>query len=153
MKRLTDDIIHFFHKENFVIVSTIDNNGRPHSSCKGIVEIDENNKIYLLDLYKKRTYNNLKRNSGIAITAVDEHKFKGYCLKGKAKVEEMGSFKEHTLKAWEKRIITRISQRVIKNMQGEKGHTKHPEALLPEPEYLIVMEVEEIVDLTPHKLK
>ena len=122
-------------------------------SCKGIVEIDEKGKIYLLDLYKARTYNNLKKNPNIAITAVNEHKFKGYCLKGEAKIEEVENFKEHTLKAWEKRIITRISQRVIKNMQGEKGHTKHPEALMPETEYLIVMDVHEIVDLTPHTLK
>lgn len=30
---------------------------------------------------------------------------------------------------------------------------QHPEALLPKPEYMIVMEVEEIIDLTPKHLK
>ncbi|MFA4842614.1 MAG: hypothetical protein WC658_02110 [Candidatus Omnitrophota bacterium] len=42
--------------------------------------------VYLFDLYHGQTYNNLKKNSGASITAVDEHRFKGYCLKGRAKL-------------------------------------------------------------------
>jgi len=149
MKKLSDDIIGFFQDQGFVIVSTIDKNGNPHSSCKGIVKINRNGKIYLLDLYRARTYINLKENPHIAITAVDEHKFKGYCLKGKVKIITSDNLTSETIKAWEARINARITQRVLKNIREEKGHPHHPEALLPKPEYMIMMEAEEIVNLAP----
>ncbi|MDP3732336.1 MAG: pyridoxamine 5'-phosphate oxidase family protein [Candidatus Omnitrophota bacterium] len=153
MKRLGDDVIQFFHNQGCVIVSTIDKNGFPHGACKGIVQINRNGRIYLLDLYRARTYDNLKQNSYISITAIDEHKFMGYCLKGKAEIISEEKFGSQIIKAWEARITSRLTRRVLKNIREEKGHPRHPEALLPRPEYLIVMEVEEIVDLTPHHLK
>lgn len=126
--------------------------GRVHNSCKGIVEID-NDEIYLLDLYKRRTYGNLKENSNISLTAVDEHKFKGFCLKGKAKIVKTEDLEKEHLEEWEKKINSRVSKRLVKNIHGEKGHDQHPEFSLPKPEYMIKMKVEEIVDLTPKHLK
>lgn len=153
MKRLSDDIVHFFHNQGCVIVSTIDKNGYPNNACKGIVQIDHNGHVYLLDLYQAKTHQNLLDDSHISITAIDEHRFIGYCLKGRARIltqEEMGP---HLVKAWEDRITSRLTQRLIRNIHGEKGHAKHPEALLPDPQYVIAVEVDEIVDLTPHRMK
>ncbi len=144
---LADEIIHFFHNQRFVIVSTIDKDGTPHNACKGIIEIDKNGHIYLLDLYRASTYENLKRNHNISITGVDEHKFKGWCLKGKAKMIKPSKIKQRTIKAWEERITSRITHRIIKNMRGEKGHPHHPEAFLPKPEYMIAVEVKEAINL------
>lgn len=107
----------------------------------------------MLDLYLKETYRNLKNNPSISITAVDEHKFKGFSLKGKAKILNREDLSPQLLKAWEEKINSRITRRLIKNMKEEKGHPKHPEALMPEPAYLIEVEVKDIVDLTPHHLK
>jgi general stress protein 26 len=153
MKRLTDEIIQFLHNQGFVIVSTIDKDGSLHNACKGIVDINRNGKIYLFDLYRQRTHQNLMRNSHISITAVDEHKFVGYSLKGKAKILTGTKINSHLMRAWEDRITSRLTQRLLKNIHEEKGHPHHPEALLPKPEYLIVMNVKEIVDLTPHHLR
>lgn len=153
MKKLTRDIVEFFHNQPFVIISTIDEDGSPHNSCKGIIDIDENGRVYLLDLYRGRTYANLLKNHYISVTAVDEHRFRGYSLKGKAGLMKEGDLTPQVIKAWEDRIAGRITQRVIKNIQGGKGHPRHPEVLLPKPEYMIMMEVDEIVDLTPHHLK
>ncbi|UCH11877.1 MAG: pyridoxamine 5'-phosphate oxidase family protein [Candidatus Omnitrophota bacterium] len=151
---LTDEIIYFFQKQGFVIASTTDKDGTPHNSCKGIVKIDKNkNEIYLLDLYKTKTHENLKRDTNISITAVDEHKFIGYCIKGRAKTIKKDRLKPHIVKAWEERIVHRVTDRIIKNIHGEKGHPRHPEILLPKPEYLIIVQVKEVVDLTPHALK
>lgn len=150
---LSDEIIVFFQKQGFVIVSTIDSNGCPSSSCKGIVEIDRNGHVYLLDLYKAKTRENLQKNPNISITAIDEHRFIGYCLKGKARIVTEDEIQPHLVKAWEDRITSRLTGRLLKNIHGEKGHSRHPEALLPKPEYMISMDVEEIVDLTPHPLK
>ncbi len=141
------DVVEFFHNQRYTVISTIDKKGYPHNSCKGIVRIDESGKVYLLDLYMAKTYENLKTNPHISLTAVDEHKFIGYCLKGKAKIVQKNKISKSILKLWEDKITSRISHRLLRNIKGEKGHAAHPEALLPAPTYLIVMDVEEIVDL------
>ena len=153
MKRLSERLINFLFRQSFTVISTVDKNGLPHNSCKGIVKIDKAGRIYLLDLYKGRTVANLRRRPNIALTVVDEHKFKGFCLKGRARIIRAGKLDAQLVKAWERKIIQRVAQRVLKNMRGEKGHPRHPEALFPKPEYMIMMQVEEIVDLTPQHLK
>jgi len=149
MKKLSQDIIDFFQEQSFVIVSTIDNAGAIHNAAKGIITLSPNGRVYLLDVYSKRTRDNLTYNPRISITAIDEHKFKGYCLKGKASILEHAKFSPQVLKAWDEKITGRITRRLLRNISGEKGHLKHPEARLPKPAYMIVMDVEDIVDLTP----
>jgi len=153
MKRLSREIVSFFSNQGCVIVSTIDAEGSAHSSCKGLVKISQSGRVYLLDLYRAKTYANLKRNRHISITAIDEYRFSGFCLKGKAKALQEGQLHSGIIRAWEARITSRLTQRLLRNIRGEKGHPRHPEALLPKPEYLIVMDVEEVVDLTPQHLK
>ncbi len=151
--KLNGDIIQFFHKQGFVVVATIDRNGFPHTACKGIVEINRDGRVYLFDVYRGKTHRNLQHNPHISITAIDEHRFVGYCLKGKARIVTQQEIKPHLIRAWEDRITSRLTQRLLKNIHEEKGHPRHPEILLPEPEYMILMNVEEIIDLTPHHLK
>jgi general stress protein 26 len=153
MTRLSADIIAFLQKQGFVVVSTLNQDASIHNSCKGIVDIDKSGKIYLLDLYQQRTLANLKNNQQISITAVDEHSFSGYCLKGKGRVVGINQITPQINLAWEEKISSRISQRIIKNIRGEPGHPRHPEANLPKPQYMILIEVKEIVDLTPGHIK
>jgi len=151
--KLSREIISFLKEQGFLIVSTIDEKGRPHNSCKGLVRISDDGKIFLLDVYRAKTFENLNRDSNISITAVDEHKFRGYCLKGKGSILDADELDAATLKAWEDKITSRITQRLLKNVRGEKGHSRHPEIQLPQPKYMICVEVEEAIDLTPHQLK
>jgi len=153
VKVLSEEVMEFLQKEGFMVVSTVDKDGTPHSSCKGIVKINQNGQIYLMDLYKARTYENLKHNSHVALTVVDEHKFNGLCLKGRGKIVNEDKLSAQVIRAWEKRLTNRLTKRVLRNISGEKGHRSHPEALFPKPEYMIVVEVKEIVDLTPQHLK
>ena len=153
MSVLPEAVIKFFQSQNFVILATIDPGGGAHTACKGIIEIAKDDEVYLLDLYRSKTFANLNSNSNVSITAVDEHKFKGFCLKGVARIATAQEVDEQLIKAWEDRITSRITQRVLKNMQEKKGHPKHPEALLPKPQYVIIVKVKEVVDLTPHHLK
>ncbi len=118
MKKIPDEIVQFLHAQAFVIVLTVDARGRPHASCKGIVEIDKNGRVYLLDLYKRITFRNLKMNSNFSIVGVNEHKFKGYCLQGRAKIIPVEEMDAALIEAWEARIATRITQRVLKNISG-----------------------------------
>jgi len=89
----------------------------------------------------------------MSVTAVDEHRFRGYCLKGKAKLIPRERLTPKDIAAWEEKVTDRITRRMIKNIHEEKGHPRHPEALFPKPAYMIVMQIEEIVDLTPHHLR
>jgi len=151
--RINKDILFFFSRQNFTIVSTIDQDGRPHSSCKAIVKFGSDGMIYLLDLYKGKTFENLKRNPNISITAVDEHKFKGYSLKGTAKIIESKELDSDLKEKWENNIVSRITQRILKNLKGGKAQWRHPESLLPTPKYLIAVEIKDVIDLTPPTLK
>ena len=152
-KTINEDILKFFQAQGYVIVSTIDKGGSVHNACKGIIEINRGGKAYLLDLYHGETFKNLSENPSVSVTAIDEHKFKGYSLQGKAKIVTADELKDHLLKAWEEKITSRITRRLIKNLYGEKGHPKHPEALLPNPKYMIAVDIEAVVDLTPHHIK
>ena len=151
--KINDDLIDFLKKQHYAIISTLDKNGAIHNSCKGIVDIDKQGIICLLDLYKQRTYANLQLNPNISLTVVDEHQFQGYSLKGKARMISGEKITEDMMKAWEKKVTSRVSQRILRNIKGKKGHPKHPEILFPIPEYAIEMTVDSVVDLTPHALK
>ncbi len=153
MNNLTEDVVHFFKKQGFAIVSTLDNNSTIHNACKGILRITSEGEIYLIDLYQGKTYHNLKENPAISITAADEHAFTGFSLKGKAEIIPRDKLEPQILKAWDEMIVSRLTRRLLKNIREEKGHPAHPEALLPKPKYMIKMEVEETIDLTPQHLK
>jgi len=148
MGKLTDSIIQFLHRQGFVIVSTLDPRGTIHCSAKGIIGADRN-KVYLIDLYHAKTFNNLKKNPTITITAVDEHEFSGFALKGTARIVNREDFQEHVIREWEEGLIKRISKRLIRNIRQNKGSSRHPEAGFPQPKYLIEVEVKEVIDLAP----
>ncbi|HIE35871.1 MAG TPA: pyridoxamine 5'-phosphate oxidase family protein [Candidatus Omnitrophica bacterium] len=149
--KIPDQLVSFLQKQGFVVVSTLDKKGNIHNSAKGIVETKDD-KIYLIDLYKKRTFLNLKNNPKISITAIDERKFLGFTLKRKAKVLK-GRIKEEILEKWEKKVIKRILKRVMRSIKEERKSSSQPEASFTSPKYLIEMEVEEVIDLVPAHLK
>lgn len=153
MKIIPDEVIHFLKKQGFAIVSTLDNDGTIHTACKGILKIIPEGLVYLVDLYQGRTYRNLQENHIISITAADEHTFTGYSLKGRAEMIHREKLQPQILKAWDEMIVSRVTRRLLKNIREEKGHPSHPEMLLPEPKYMIKMEVEDVIDLTPKHLK
>lgn len=153
MKQIPVAVIEFLRTQGFVIVSSIDENGFPHSSCKDIVNIDPNGKVYLIDAYSGETAENIKRNPQINICAVDEHKFMGYCLKGRATVMPDGQISQEFIKSWEDNITSRLAKRLLLNLAKGKSRAHHPEASLPRPKHLITITVEGVVDLTPHYLR
>jgi hypothetical protein len=148
--KLKKEIISFLGKQGFTVVSTIGADGYPHNSCKGIVRIDEE-KIYLIDLYTGKTRANLKDNPHIAITAVDEHSFRGFCIKGRAREINEDEIPPDMAEDWKKKIHGRIVTRIVNSVRGRKGHPSHPEALMPGPKYIIEVDVEKIIDLAPVK--
>ncbi len=153
MTKLNRDIVNFFESQGSLVVITIDSKGYPHASCKGAIKIEEEGRLYLMDAYHGQTFKNLKKNPSACVVAFNEHKFKGFCLKGKARLIHERELNPEIIKSWEERLTDRLTQRLLKNIREEKGHSGHPEASLPKPKYMIVLEVLEVVDLTPTNLK
>jgi len=153
MKKITEDVIYLFCKQGFVIVSTLDSEGSINCAAKGIAGIEEGGKVYLLDLYQGKTFSNLKQNPTISITAVDEDEFSGFTLKGTAKIVDREKIKEHIIAKWEEKVVQRVSKRVIGHIRKEKKSLHHPEAIFPLPQYLIEVDVDNVIDLTPKNLK
>ncbi|MCK4994616.1 MAG: pyridoxamine 5'-phosphate oxidase family protein [Candidatus Omnitrophica bacterium] len=152
-KVLSQKIISLIKKQGFIIVSSLDEKGKIHSSAKGVVGIDVKGRVFIIDLYYARTYKNLKKNSIVTITFFDEHKFEGYALQGKAKIVEKEKISKSIINEWEDNMIRRISKRMIKNLQSGNSSFHHPEAALPHPKYLIEVDVKQIIDLAPAQLK
>lgn len=153
MKQIPEAITDFLRTQSFAIVCSIDKQGFPHTSCKDIGKIDPQGRVYLIDAYHGVTAENIERNPQISISAVDEHKFIGYCFKGRAKLMPVDNISQEIVKTWENNITSRLAKRLLRNLAGDKGHGHHPEASLPHPKHVIMIEVEEIVDLAPYQIR
>jgi hypothetical protein len=132
-----------------VIVSTLDSSGGINCSAKGIAGIEKNGRVFIIDLFRAKTFRNLKKDPAISITAVDEHQFAGYTHKGSARIVEMDDTHAHIVSGWQKKMAQRIARRMIRNIRDDKKSERHPESHLPRPQYLIEMHVEKVVDLAP----
>lgn len=146
---LTDKTIKLLENQGFVIVSTIDKNGGIHSVAKGIVGIEKEGKVFIIDLFKNHTYKNLKRNPNVSITAIDGQNYDGFTLQGKAKIVPRKGIQDHLVAKWEDKVIERITNRMILSIQKGKKTNIHHEAKLPKhPRYLIEIDVEAVEDLS-----
>ncbi len=144
------EVIQFFAKQEAVIVSTIDPKKRIHCSVKGMVRIGPKGQLLLIDLYLYRTFQNLKKNSTISITALNERLFKGYTLQGQARIIPRQEISQEIYEEWERHVVRRISKRVARSVKTGSKSKQHFEADLPiEPKYLIEVKVTKIVDLAP----
>ena len=151
--KLNDTLEHFLNKQHYVVVSTLDKKGTIHTSLKGVVEIEPNGKIIILDLYKARTYENISNNSNVTLTAVDDNRFKGFSLSGKAKIIKKRDIPKKKIDIWHERLAKRIARRVITHVKEARGESESiPEAKFPLPQYLIEVTVEKIVDLAPKRV-
>ncbi len=150
---LPPDIVSFFEKQTFVLVSTIDQQGKINVSAKGILEMKPAGEVFLLDLYHGNTFRNLTKNPAVSLTAICEKHFTGYTLQGKARIVKRGNFDATIISRWYHKISRRISNRLIKNLQEGRNALVHPEAMLPEPKYLVVVRVSKVIDLAPAHLK
>ena len=154
MTAIPHNVKQFLEKEHYVIVASLNKNKNIHTSAKGVLEVDPKGKIYILDLYKAWTYRNVKRNSSVTLTLVDDHKFKGYSIEGRAKIIKEDILSKKTMKVWHDKLAKRIARRIVRHIKEETGeHKAIPEAKFPLPKYLIEVSVDRIVDLAPQKLK
>lgn len=114
-----------FLKNYLAYVATVDEKGMPNVVPKGDMAILDDNTVVFADLYSHQTKKNLTQNPNIAITVVNPASYRGYQLKGKAKIIEQG--KEYNL--------------LSKQLSGE-GQLNHPDA-----KYAVKVNVNKIIDI------
>jgi len=151
--KLNDDVKNFLEKQHFVIVSTLDDKGNIHTSAKGIIQVESRGKIFLLDIYKGRTYRNIRLNPNVTVTAIDERRFRGYSVEGKARILREDNLPKKALDTWHEKLARRIARRVISHVKEGREEKKIPEASFPFPKYIIDVTVDSITDLAPREVK
>ncbi|MDP8215886.1 MAG: pyridoxamine 5'-phosphate oxidase family protein [Candidatus Kaelpia imicola] len=139
------EIRKFVKKLSYGFLGTSDEEGKPNISIKGVVSVDSRS-LYFCDLFMAKTKKNLEVNSRISFFVIDWNSFVGFQFKGRAKVEFKGELFEKYISNWERKRNDFIISRMIENLKSEKIVKRHDLYLL-KPEYLIVMDVEEIYDL------
>lgn len=151
---IPENVVRFFERQSFVIIATIDEHHGIHCSAKGVAKIEKEGRLWVADLYYGQTHKNIKKNPRVSVTAIDEHKFIGYTLQGQAKLILREEISIGLLEAWEKHIVGRMSQRVVKGVQAvAKSHGHFEAALPPLPHSIIEIIVDHIIDLAPPAMR
>ncbi|MBN3040742.1 MAG: pyridoxamine 5'-phosphate oxidase family protein [Candidatus Omnitrophica bacterium] len=151
---LNPEIADFFKRQNIAIASTIDKQGNIHCAIKEVVGVKPDGDLLLFDLYCNRTYENLKNDPRISVTALSEKEFKGYTIQGKARIIPRSEVNDEIISEREKKIVQRISARLISSVKSDLKSRAHFEAELPAmPKYLIEVSVDKVVDLSPPKFE
>ncbi len=150
MKRIPQAIVNFLETQNFVLVSTVSKQGVPNTVPKGIALVQPHGLIYVIDLYRGTTEQNLKNNKNITLCCLDERNYRGYQLKGTAKVSKITEAHEALMQRWGKKVSARITSRLIENLRREKK-THHHEAYFPTPKTIIEVTVNKIISLSSKK--
>jgi len=124
MAKITNELKGFL-KTCLAFVATVDKKGRPNVVPKGNLAVQGDDRIVFADLYSHQTKKNLRGNPNIAITVVNPAGYKGYQLKGKAKIIEHG----------------RAYDRLAVELGGD-GQLNHPDA-----KYAVKVKIGKVIDI------
>lgn len=114
-----------FLKGHLAYVGTVDPRGNPNVVPKGNIAILDTHTLVFADLYSHQTKKNLMANSNIAVTVVNPAAYRGFQIRGKAKVIERGPEYE----------------KLKKRLQGD-GQLNHAQA-----KYAVRIKVNKIINI------
>ena len=79
-----------FLKGKMAWVATAASDGMPNTTPKGSVRVIDDEHVIFADLFSRKTRENLRANPKVAVTVADMTTYKGYQIKGSAKILESG---------------------------------------------------------------
>ena len=112
-----------FVKNKTAWVATASPDGMPNTTPKGSVRVLDDEHIIFADLYSLKTRENLQKNPKVAVTVIDNEKYKGYQFKGAAQLVESGP----------------VFDKVVEEL-------KKAPMQLPHPKYVVIITVDSVYD-------
>jgi predicted pyridoxine 5'-phosphate oxidase superfamily flavin-nucleotide-binding protein len=122
MAKIPEEVQEFI-KNKMAWVATASPDGTPNTTPKGTVQVIDDEHLVFADLFSLKTRDNLQRNPKVAVTVVDEKKFKGYQFKGSVQLVESGP------------LFDQIAEQL-----------KKAPMQLPHPKYVVIIAVDSIYD-------
>ncbi len=132
-------------------VASCDQNGRPNSAPKMLVDIVRPNKVLYLDYKFTHTYANVVKNHVISISIMDDRAFKGFRLTGPCDIIESGEEYENARHCWEKRLTSYDAERLIERSKGFFSE-RHAESTLPKDFVIIKLIADEAAVVRPDRV-
>ena len=107
---LTKEIIDFFNQVPIMALATADNQGIPNVSAIASKKVIDENTLWTIDTFHKKTLQNIKQNGNVSIAMWKDSK--GYQIKGKARHYTEGDIFEKG-KEW---ILKLKPQKIVKGV-------------------------------------
>ena len=107
---LTKEIIDFFEQVPIMALATVDNEGVPNVSAIASKKVIDENTLWTIDTFHKKTLQNIKQNGNVSIAMWKDSK--GYQIKGKARHYTEGDIFEKG-KEW---ILKLKPQKIVKGV-------------------------------------
>ena len=101
-----------------IFVGSCDNKGTPNVGPKMLVDIVSPDAVYYLDYKFTQTYANIRDNTKVSLSFMDDKTFTGYRLTGECSILDSGKSYEKAKEIWKKRLIHYEAGRMIERIRG-----------------------------------
>ena len=91
MAKITDEMKDIASKTKGFALATATKNGDPHVIPVGFGKVLSDDEVLLVDVFMKKTLENIKANPKVAVSVWDYGSLKGYEFKGIARIETSGN--------------------------------------------------------------
>ena len=91
MAKITEEVKEIVGKSKGLAVATATKEGEPNVVPIAFGKVLSEEEVLLMDVFMKKTEENIKANPRVAISVWDMDTFAGYQLKGSARIETSGS--------------------------------------------------------------
>ena len=98
MVKITDEVKDIVAKTKGFALATATKDGAPHVIPVRFGKILSDDELLLVDVFMKKTTENIKANPQVSVSVCDYDGLKGYEFKGNARIETSGSAFEESVK-------------------------------------------------------
>ena len=114
-------ISNLLKNREFISVATCDLSGNPNAAPKLLLKL-EGNSIYLVDYTIGKTWQNLKINPRVSLSAVDTEALIGYQINGDVEIIEEGREYDKILSEVLAREVSLSAKRIIEGVTSGQKH-------------------------------
>lgn len=137
-----------FKGVKFVTIATCDLYNNPNASPKYLLKVI-NKDLYIVDYLMGKTWDNLKVNPKVSLSAIDTFALLGYRLNGIAEIIPEGSKAYEELKAeLKKKALSSSVERILEAVRHGKKHQNF-EVNFPERVGIFRVNVKELTEIEP----